>query len=84
MNSVYVEGTLDRLRQVPAIAGVQHVDRGVIPLGGDRYRIGADVDDAAIPLIEALGCTIEVVMDQAALDAHAALLDAEESGPEIA
>jgi len=84
MNSIYVEGTLDRLRQVPTLAGVDYVERGVMPVGGDRYRIGADVEDSTIPLIEALGCTVEVVMDDDAINTHFAQLEADDDGTDIA
>lgn len=81
MNFIRVEGTLENVRRASRVDGVIHVRRGVEDLGDGRFRTDAQVEESAIPLIEALGCTVTVVKTQQDLDEHAAVLLAErESG----
>jgi hypothetical protein len=74
MNWIRVEGTLENLRKLPTVAGLHFLRHGAEPLGEGRFRTDAHVDEAAIPLIEALGCTVTVVKTQQDLDEHAATL----------
>jgi len=74
MNWIRVEGTLENLRKLSSVSGIQHLRRGAEPVGGDRFRTDAQVDEAAIPNIEALGLAVTVVKTQQDLDEHAATL----------
>jgi hypothetical protein len=63
-----VEGRLEDLQQIVAVPGVAHVSPGVKPVGGERYRTVARIDQTAIPLLEALGLIVTVIVTQEQLD----------------
>jgi hypothetical protein len=80
MNWIRAEGTLENLRKILGVDGVEHVGRGVRPLGGGRYSAEAHVQEAAIPVIEALGVIVTVTQTQADIDERLAQVRSEQSG----
>jgi len=78
MNWIFAEGTIEQLRSILTIPGVQHVGRGLAPLPGGRYQAGAYIQEGAIPSIEAKGVAVTVVHTQADLDARDEQLRAEQ------
>jgi hypothetical protein len=80
MNWIQAEGTLDDLRKILDVAGVEHLGRGVRPLADGRFRAEAYVQETAIPLIEALGVTVTVTQTQADIDARLAQVESEQGG----
>ena len=80
MNWIRAEGTLEDLRKILAVAGVEHVGRGVRPLASGKFTASARVQESAIPLIEALGIIVTVTKTQADIDAHLAQVRSEQTG----
>ena len=69
MTWIQVEGTLDNVRLARRAAGVEFAGRALTPVGGDRFRIEAMVDEAvAVPAIEALGCIVRVLHSEEDLE----------------
>jgi hypothetical protein len=79
MNYIQVEGSLEDLRKILAVAGVKEVGRGVRPLADGSFRAQAYVQEAAIPLIEALGVRVTVMETQAGIDQRLAQVAAEQN-----
>jgi hypothetical protein len=65
---IQAEGLLTDLQRILTVPGVKHVSRGLTPVGGERYRAVARIDEAVIPQIEALRCIVTVLVTQAQLD----------------
>ena len=68
MNWILADCTLDQLRSILGIVGVNHVSRGVRELPDGRFRTGAYVEESAVPLMQASGVTVTVVQTQADID----------------
>jgi hypothetical protein len=65
---IQAEGRLDDLKRMLTVPGVMHMSRGATPVGGERYRATASIEESAIPQIEALGCIVTVVVTQEQID----------------
>jgi len=80
MNYILADGTLEQLRAILTIDGVEHVARGVRLLADGRYQASAYIDEAAIPAIQAQGVTVTVVQNQVDIDARLEQVKAEQDG----
>ncbi len=62
---VDIEGTLDELRALRSIDGLE-LERGAGNVDGDRFHVGAYVSRRrALRAVEARGCLVRIVMDEA-------------------
>jgi hypothetical protein len=81
---VSVEGGQDELRGLSAISGYHPSIHSARQVAAGRWAVDAEVEAAVVPQIEAAGCVVTVVLDEAAMAAHEAQVRADiEGGPPI-
>ena len=82
---VRVEGAEDDVRGLSRIAGYHPSIRSARRVGTGRWTIDAEVESEVVPQIEAAGCAVSVILDEAAHAEHEARVRADiDSGPPIA
>jgi hypothetical protein len=80
MNYITATGTLEQLRAIPSIDGVEYVSRGIRALPDGTYEARAYVDESAIPLIQAQGVIVTVTQTQADIDKRLEQINEEQQG----
>ena len=82
---VRVEGAEDDVRRLSRISGYHPSIRSARRVGPGRWTVDAEVDAQVVPQIEAAGCAVTVILDEAAHAEHEARVQADiDSGPPIA
>jgi hypothetical protein len=70
VNLIRIEGGSELLRSLHGIPDLYLALGSLRMLGDDRAEIWARADTGAIQQVEALGCVVDVEMDDTALQAH--------------
>ena len=70
MNLIRIEGSSELLRSLQGIPDLYLAPASLQLLGNDRAEIWARAETGAIQQLEALGCDVDVQMDDAALQAY--------------
>lgn len=70
MNLIRIEGSSELLRSLHGIPDLYLALGSLRMLGDDRAEIWARAETGAIQQVEALGCAVDVEMDDTALQAH--------------
>jgi hypothetical protein len=82
---VTVEGAEADVSALTEIAGYRPSIHSARPVGDGRWAVDAEIEAAIVPQIEAAGCVVTIVLDEAAMAAHEAQVrDDIESPPPIA